>query len=972
MYTAYRGVTKKIRTKIAGAGGAVIILIGSLSGALPLLTNTATAAGVAVTPADSQGWTATTTSGGQVNYVDVSGAPLGSGAVELDTASDNNAVAHLSHTYNTPLKDVSALSFEADQLSNGGNPSIDGALRISINFDGSGSTTDDQLMYEPYYNGTVTPNTWQTWNAANGKFWSNNSLTYNGLGGVSAGSYASNFTLADVLHDHPNATVVGLTLSLGTWNPSSQILFDNLTFNSDTYNFEGLPPAAPTNLHMLDNTHNNYAPLPAGVVPNSVNPAATDLVWTAPAGNINHYIVTTYKDGVSVGSAWVGTPNSWVGFSNGGFGLHGDGSYTFSVVAYDSAGQAGTPAISAAYIYDRTAPQITNITYNGATLSTNDLVSNTQTATIVANISEANPNRTYVEVDQLINNKWQKITGNWSTGSAANTATLTIPAGTLLEGAQLQVKVSTDDAAGNHASAAVPFTVDNTAPTITVKPGYVGDLTSKTFSNVSFSLYDAGQVDKYVLNGWTSDFSNNKWSDANFQNIKSHLVEGANTLTLYDVAGNSSSYTFTYDSTAPILTAKNATWNNPNVADIADGSTVSTAVDKDLRLFTDEKNIDKILMDGSTKWTGSWITDAGGVSIAYITSSTHTFQAVDKAGNKSNTITLTFDNEAPKHPTNLAVNGQSGTFYTKVGAPFTQTWKDKSKDVVKYNYVSCYVDTMPTSNSCPGTTYTTTTNSASKQVNSGDTKHDETFFWQVQAVDAAGNVSGWSDWSKVVVDSTGPELTYVGDSANDNVITPEFTATDAQGSTPLTFTWAADPSNPDGASISDAHALNPNFTVTNNGDYKFTLTASDRLGNTTTASFTFTYTAPSTSNAGASVHPNTLLATASTSNGGRGGGSNGGNGGSGGNNGNGGGFSGANGQVLGASTTTPNTPSTSTDSGDSGSSNSEVKGLSTTNQKAKQASNFLGLGWWWLPVIVAVLLFIFGLRRASNGTDKTG
>jgi hypothetical protein len=95
---------------------------------------------------------------------------------------------------------------------------------------------------------------------------------------------------------------------------------------------------------------------------------------------------------------------------------------------------------------------------------------------------------------------------------------------------------------------------DTTAPTITVKAGYVGNLENKTFSNVSFQLHDANKVDKYVLNSFTSDFTNNNWSDANFQNIKSHLVQGSNTLTLYDVAGNSTSYSFTYDSVGPTAT----------------------------------------------------------------------------------------------------------------------------------------------------------------------------------------------------------------------------------------------------------------------------------------------------------------------------------------------------------------------------------------------------------------------------------
>jgi parallel beta-helix repeat protein len=138
---------------------------------------------------------------------------------------------------------------------------------------------------------------------------------------------------------------------------------------------------------------------------------------------------------------------------------------------------------------------------------------------------------------------------------STNVATYSLNTATQLYGdGNYTAKFTSRDAAGNESVQEKVFTVDNTAPTVTVKAGAIGSVTNKTFSNVSFSLYDAYKVDKYVLNGHTFDFTNNNWSDANFQNIKSKLVEGANnTLTLYDLAGNSTPYTFTYDSTAPAV-----------------------------------------------------------------------------------------------------------------------------------------------------------------------------------------------------------------------------------------------------------------------------------------------------------------------------------------------------------------------------------------------------------------------------------
>src|SRR5690606_41849218 len=80
-----------------------------------------------------------------------------------------------------------------------------------------------------------------------------------------------------------------------------------------------------------------------------------------------------------------------------------------------------------------------------------------------------------------------------------------------------------------HISPLFPYT------TLFRSDGFVGDKDAKVFSNVSFKLHDAMMADKYTINGGTeTDFTNNKWSDANFQNIKSRLVQGENTITLYE------------------------------------------------------------------------------------------------------------------------------------------------------------------------------------------------------------------------------------------------------------------------------------------------------------------------------------------------------------------------------------------------------------------------------------------------------
>jgi hypothetical protein len=125
------------------------------------------------------------------------------------------------------------------------------------------------------------------------------------------------------------------------------------------------------------------------------------------------------------------------------------------------------------------------------------------------------------------------------------------------------VKLSLYDTAKNQKNGITDtFTVDHTNPTITVKNNYVGDKTetAKVFSQVSFKLYDKYKIDYYTINEVKKELGNGVWSDANFQNFKSELNQGSNnTIVLYDVAGNESSYSFTYDSVAPKVMYVNRT-----------------------------------------------------------------------------------------------------------------------------------------------------------------------------------------------------------------------------------------------------------------------------------------------------------------------------------------------------------------------------------------------------------------------------
>jgi len=86
----------------------------------------------------------------------------------------------------------------------------------------------------------------------------------------------------------------------------------------------------------------------------------------------------------------------------------------------------------------------------------------------------------------------------------------------------------------------------SSAPTATVKDGdEFTDTCEAGYDMVSYKLFDEDKIDKVVINGVEKDLTDNKWSDVNF--IKPGVFGakvGENTMVVYDVLGNNSTYTF--------------------------------------------------------------------------------------------------------------------------------------------------------------------------------------------------------------------------------------------------------------------------------------------------------------------------------------------------------------------------------------------------------------------------------------------
>ncbi|MET0716348.1 MAG: alpha/beta hydrolase domain-containing protein, partial [Mycetocola sp.] len=162
-----------------------------------------------------------------------------------------------------------------------------------------------------------------------------------------------------------------------------------------------------------------------------------------------------------------------------------------------------------------------------------------------------------VRVDASDAGGLQRIVANVYQGSKLIKSTQTALAGATvgthvasvsLPDGEYTLRYNAQDLAGNiSVTGTQPFTIDSTKPTVTVKDGSTFTVGANgVFDIVSFKLFDAGKIDKVTLNGQVKDLTNNAWSDVNF--VKPAVfgaVRGANTLVVYDVAGNSTSVTFT-------------------------------------------------------------------------------------------------------------------------------------------------------------------------------------------------------------------------------------------------------------------------------------------------------------------------------------------------------------------------------------------------------------------------------------------
>ncbi len=192
---------------------------------------------VVVTPTNTQGWsTADTRPGGAVNFVMDATSPYPNGALQLTTNLTTTSKAQYLHGATGSLNSVTELGYSTRQVS--GPIVADPSYQLIVDLNGAGTGGFTTFVYEPYQNGVIIPNVWQTWDVDAGMFWSTRNFSEGTCTIVAGGGGPPFYTLAQLQTNCPNATVLGFGVNIGSNNPGYNVYTDGVNFNGTVYDFQ--------------------------------------------------------------------------------------------------------------------------------------------------------------------------------------------------------------------------------------------------------------------------------------------------------------------------------------------------------------------------------------------------------------------------------------------------------------------------------------------------------------------------------------------------------------------------------------------------------------------------------------------------------------------------------------------------------------------------------------------------------------
>ena len=267
--------------------------------------------------------------------------------------------------------------------------------------------------------------------------------------------------------------------------------------------------------------------------------------------------------------------------------------------------------------------------------------------TLTLSQTEDSPQKTYVEIQQKdAGGTWRKHTGEWF--FATNTFAFSVNTDALADGPDTQLKVSTWDATGNHASATFPVTIDRVKPIATLVTPTSSAPQADSTLNIELDATDDHGLQRLTANiyqGGTLVRSTS--SSASGATHASHraavtLPDGEYTIryNASDLAGNIASTgqrAVEIDTTAPVITVKDG-------ASVVNG--IYNAVPSFKLMDQGVGEVDYVIANGVTydrtnnKWSDL---NAGNY---HAVQGENVITLVDTAGN-STSFTFVLDNAAP-------------------------------------------------------------------------------------------------------------------------------------------------------------------------------------------------------------------------------------------------------------------------------------------------------------------------------------
>ncbi len=576
--------------------------------------------------------------------------------------------------------------------------------------------------------------------------------------------------------DKPTKAVVTVTGINGTRTTELSPLTE-----PNSWLFEGLfPPQAPINLSLKE-TVSGTAIINNGYT----NKDQVTAAWQPAADETPDSYKYTYWNDVATSS--YNSANPWImptgATSYAGTVNQGEGLHHFAVRAVKGSDESELSSTHS-FTYDITKPQVELTTpsvnaVNPTTLSV-QATDNFALKTVTANIYNATNTGSVI-----------KSCSATATPAQTNNYTLNCPINGLAEGTYT-IRFNARDMATNISTTKTStFIIDNTAPVITVKngvnytPASIGNGT--IFSLVNFKLYDSNKVWKTTLNGVEKTYAPNNWSDLN--NVKPGQfggVEGLNTLVLFDLGGNSTSYQFYLDTQAPIITT-NVLAENYYSGDMTIDEYVDETNPKAYHFYLYNQDGSIAQIDGANTGAYAWM-PASGDDLSKTIDTTKLadgryyvlFSARDLGENTASLkVWFNIDNTAPAMPVHLSPADNSSININD----FYFDWTSVS-DAVAYEFQSSQNPTVDGNGVLVNGVWNNIAHGGPDRNNLTDsTIHsygaNGTWYWQVRAIDAAGHKSAWTNTWKLTIDMEAPaplvEFTNPGISGSEHTVSGTIT-----------------------------------------------------------------------------------------------------------------------------------------------------------------------------------------------------